>query len=102
MLAACVFLACFNSAALLFEYGTAKTLQMQREDADLQALNSLRGDPCLKPSGYADALVMPQVNSPDLYYRAIDLYGDPAPKGPVADRTDYDRARQNLLFTSCR
>jgi len=102
VLAACVFLACFNSAALLFEYGTAKTVQMQREGADLQALNSLRGDPCLKPSGYADALVMPQVNSPALYYRAVDKYGDPAPKGPVTDRTDYDRARQSLVFTSCR
>jgi len=102
VLAACVFLACFNSAALLFEYGTAKTLQMQREGADLQALNSLRGDPCLKPSGYVDALVMPQVSSPHLYYRAIDLYGDPAPAGRVTDRTDYDRARHSLLFTSCR
>jgi len=101
-LAACVFLACFNSAALLFEFGSAKTVQMQREGADLQALNSLRGDPCLKPNGYADALVMPQVGSPALYYRAVDLYGDPAPNGPVADRTDYERARQNLLFTACR
>ena len=101
-LAACVFLACFNSAALLFEYGTAKTVQMQREGADLQALNSLRGDPCLKPGGYVDALVMPQVNSPALYYRAVDRYGDPAPMGPVANRSDYDRARQNLLFTACR
>jgi len=102
VLAALVFLACFNSAALLFEYGTAKTVQMQREGADLQALNSLRGDPCLKPSGYVDALVMPQVSSPALYHRAVDLYGDPAPKGPITDRTDYDRARQNLLFTACR
>ena len=101
-LAACVFLACFNSAALLFEYGTAKTVQMQREGADLQALDSLRGDPCLKPGGYVDALVMPQVNSPALYYRAVDLYGDPAPTGPIANRSDYDRARQNLLFTACR
>src|SRR5438093_4713302 len=50
----------------------------------------------------ADALVMPQVNSPALYYRAVDKYGDPAPKGPVTDRTDYDRARQSLVFTSCR
>ena len=101
-LVACVFLACFNSAALLFEYGSAKSLQMQREGADLQALSSLRGDPCLKPNGYADGLVMPQVGSPALYYRAIDLYGDPAPRGSVADRTDYDNARQNLLFTGCR
>ncbi len=101
-LVACVFLACFNSAALLFEYGSAKTVQMEREGADLQALSSLRGDPCLKPTGYADLLVMPQVGSPGEYYSAIALYGDPAPSGPVADRADYDRARENLLFPACR
>ena len=101
-LAALVFLACFNSAALLFEYGTAKTVQMQREGADLQALNSLRGDPCLKPTGAVDLLVMPWVTSPPLYYRAVELYGDPAPPGRVSDSADYSHARQNLLFTSCR
>ena len=101
-LAALVFLACFNSAALLFEYGTAKTAQMQREGADLQALNSLRGDPCLKPSGTADLLVMPWVTSPALYYGAVDVYGNPAPPLPVRDTSDYANARQNLLFTGCR
>ena len=101
-LVAVVFLACFNSAALLFEFGTAKTAQMQREGADLQALNSLRGDPCLKPTGTADPLVMPWVTSPALYYRAVDLYGNPAPPPPVRDPSDYTIARQNLLFTGCR
>lgn len=100
-LAALVFLACFNSAALLFEYGTAKTVQMQREGADLQALNSLRGDPCLKTTASPDALVMPYVNRAELYYRAVDLYGDPAPAGSIVDRADFDRARQNLLFPAC-
>ncbi len=101
-LAALIFLACFNSAALLFEYGSAKTVQMQREGADLQALNSVRGDPCLKPTGDPDPLVMPWVSNPAQYYRAVGLYGDPAPAGPVRDRPDYDRARMNLLFTNCR
>ena len=98
---ALVFLACFNSAALLFEYGTAKTVQMQREGADLQALNSLRGDPCLKPDASPDELVMPYLDRAGLYYRAVDLYGDPAPSGSVTDSADYDRARQSLLFPSC-
>ena len=100
-LAALVFLACFNSAALLFEFGTAKTVQMQREGADLQALNSLRGDPCLKTTTSPDDFVMPYVNRPPLYYRAVDLYGDPAPSGAVSDRSDYDQARKNLLFPAC-
>ena len=100
-LVAVVFLAAFNSAALLFEYGSAKVVQMHREGADLQAMNSLRGDPCLKPSASPDGLVMPYLNSPSLYFRAVDLYGDPAPAGAVTDRTDYGRARQNLVFTNC-
>jgi len=98
---AVVFLAAFNSAALLFEYGSAKVVQMHREAADLQALNSLRGDPCLKPSASPDALVMPYLDSPSLYFRAVDLYGDPAPPGAVTDRSDYGHARQNLVFTNC-
>lgn len=101
-LVALVFLACFNSAALLFEYGTAKTAQMQREGADLQALNSLRGDPCLKPDASPDELVMPYLNSAPFYYRAVDRYGNPAPPGPVRDTSDYAIARRNLLFTGCR
>ena len=100
-LVAVVFLAAFNSAALLFEYGSAKVVQMHREAADLQAVNSLRGDPCLKPSASPDELVMPYLDSPSLYFRAVDLYGDPARPGAVTDRTDYGHARQNLVFTNC-
>jgi len=101
-LAACLFLACFASAVLLFSFAAAKGAQMQREVADLQALASERSDPCLSPSGTADALVMPQVNDPATYYRATDRYGDPVAGLPVADRADFDRARHNLARAGCR
>ena len=101
-LVACIFLATFNSAALLVEYAAAKTAQMQRENADLQALDSVRNDPCLAPGGSPDPLVMPQLTRPALYYRAVDMYGDPAPSGPVTDSTDYARARTNLERSDCR
>ena len=101
-LVACVFLACFNSGALLFEFAAAKTAQMQREAADLQALDAARGDPCLGSNVSADPLVMPQVDSPSLYYRAVDAFGDPAPAGPVTDQADYARARTNLDRAGCR
>jgi hypothetical protein len=101
-LIACVFLAVFNSGALLVEYAAAKTAQMQREAADLQALNTERGDPCLGPDAQADPLVMPQVTRPSLYFRAVDRYGDPAPPGPVTDPGDYARARTNLERSGCR
>ena len=100
-LVACVFLAVFNSGALLFEYAAAKTAQMQREAADLQALDAARSDPCLGSNLRADALVMPQVDRPALYYRAVDAYGDPAPAGPVTDQADYARARANLDRAGC-
>jgi hypothetical protein len=101
-LVACVFLAAFNSGALLVEFAAAKTAQMHREGADLQALDSARGDPCLTPERSVDPLVMPQVTSPKLYYRAIDRYGDPAPPPPVTDAADYARARANLVRTGCK
>ena len=101
-LMACVFLVCFNSAALLFEFGTAKAAQMQREGADLQALDAARGDPCLIPAGSPDALVMAQLNSPRLYYRAVDRYGDPAPPLPVTDRAAYAAALATLQRSGCR
>jgi len=63
-LAALLFLACFNSAVLLFAFAAAKTQQMQRQVADLQALAAERGDPCLDPAAHADLLVMPQVTPP--------------------------------------
>ena len=100
-LAACLFLACFSSAALLLTFGAAKAVQMQRAVADLQALAAERSDPCLNPDATADALVMPQVNDPATYYRATDLYGDPVAGLPVTDRVDFDRARHNLLRPGC-
>jgi hypothetical protein len=100
-LAACLFLACFNSALLLFTFSAAKGVQMQRQVADLQALASERSDPCLNPDATADALVMPQVNDPAVYYRATDRYGDPVAGIPVTDRFDFDRARRNLIRPGC-
>jgi hypothetical protein len=100
-LIACLFLACFNSSVLLFTYATAKTAQMQRQVADLQALAAERSDPCLNPNGAVDLLVMPQVNAPALYYRAVDRYGDPAASQPVVDRADFEQARTNLQRTPC-
>jgi hypothetical protein len=100
-LAACLFLACFNSSILLVEWATAKTLLMQREIAGLQALAVERTDPCLNPSGIADRLVMPQVNQPALYYRAIDRYGDPTAGLSITDRPDFDAARRNLVRSGC-
>jgi hypothetical protein len=100
-LAACLFLACFSSAVLLFSFAAAKGAQMQREVADLQALAAERSDPCLGPGATADALVMPQVNDPATYYRAVDRYGDPIAGVPVTDRADFDRARHNLVRAGC-
>ena len=100
-LIACLFLAVFNSGALLFEYAAAKTAQMQREGADLQALSAARGDPCTASNAMVDPLVMPQVGRPSLYYRAVDRYGNPAPPGPVTDPADYARARTNLERPGC-
>ena len=99
-LAACVFLACFNSSVLLFEFVSAKTVQMQRATADLQALGAERGDPCLDPNGDPDLLVMPQVKPP-AYYRAVDRYGDPVAGKPVTDRADFEVAKANLRKPGC-
>jgi hypothetical protein len=96
-----VFLACFNSGVLLWAYGTAKTELMLREVADLQALSAERADTCLDPAGFADRLVMPQVNRPAPYYRAIDRYGNPTAGQPVTHRADFDRARSNLTRSNC-
>jgi hypothetical protein len=101
-LVACVFLACFSSSVLLFTYSVAKTAQMQREAADLQALAAERGDPCLNPNAIVDPLVMPQVTSPPAYYRAVDRYGDPAAGTPAVRGPDFERARANLLKPGCR
>jgi hypothetical protein len=100
-LAACLFLACFNSSVLLVEWATAKAQLMQREIADLQALAVERADPCLNPAGFADRLVMPQVDKPPVYYRAADRYGDPTAGLSITDRADFDRARRNLVRSDC-
>ena len=99
---ACIFLAWFSSSALLYTFVTAKTLQMQQQVADLQALAAVRGNPCLNPAGAVDPLVMPPETSPAIYYRAIDLYGDPSASLPLVDRADFDRARANLLTPGCK
>jgi hypothetical protein len=97
-LVACVFLACFNSGVLLYAYSAAKTAQMQREMADLQALSDLRSNPCVARSAIVDPLVMPQVTSPPDNYRAVERYGDPAAGAAFAHGPDYARARANLLI----
>jgi hypothetical protein len=99
---ACIFLMCFNSSVLLFSFATAKVVVMQRQVSDLQALAHVRNDPCLKPGGAVDPLVMPVEIEPALYYRAIDRYGDPSAGLPVTDRGDFDRARLNLVSGGCR
>ncbi|MGH7765425.1 MAG: hypothetical protein ACREOM_13520, partial [Candidatus Dormibacteraceae bacterium] len=99
---ACLFLMCFNSGVLLFSYAAGKTALMQRQIADMQALVSVRGDPCLKPAGAVDLLVMPVESDPALYYRAIDRYGDPSAGTPVMHRADFERGRLNLLSSGCR
>jgi hypothetical protein len=100
-LVACLFLVCFSSGALLFTFAAAKTVQMQRQVADLQALAAERGDPCLNPDGAVDLLVMPDETRPALYYRAVDRYGDPTASLPVVDQSDFDQARANLLKAGC-
>jgi hypothetical protein len=98
---ALLFLAWFNSGALLVEFGTAKAAQMQRQVADLQALAAVRDNQCLNPSGAVDPLVMPAETSPALYYRAIDRYGDPSAGQPVPDPAAFEQARTNLLKPGC-
>ncbi|TMD92722.1 MAG: hypothetical protein E6I73_01825 [Chloroflexi bacterium] len=100
-LIACVFLASFNSGVLLFAYSAAKTVQMQRETADLQALAAARANSCVDPHGAVDQLVMPQVDSPPDYYRAVDRYGDPAAGTAQMRDADYHRALANLLKPGC-
>ena len=100
-LVALLFLACFNSGALLVEFGTAKAAQMQRQIADLQALDAVRRNPCLNPTGAVDPGVMPVETSPALYYRAIDRYGDPTAGLPIVDHADFQRAQANLLQPAC-
>jgi hypothetical protein len=101
-LVACLFLACFNSGVLLFEFAAAKTVQMQRQVADLQALAAERSDPCLDPNGAVDPLVMPVETNPAAYYRAIDRFGDPSAGLPVVRGPAFEQARLNLQIPGCR
>lgn len=100
-LIACLFLACFSSSVLLYTWAVAKTEQMAREAADLHALASVRGNPCLNPHAAVDLLVMPQVTSPPIYYGAVDRYGDPALSTPLIHGADFEQARNNLLTPGC-
>ena len=99
-LAACAFLAAFNGAVVLVEYTTAKTVQMQRAQADFQALAAMRSDPCLDPAGNADVLIMPGVAAAD-YYRAVDHYGDPVAGTQVRRQADFEAAKARLRRASC-
>jgi hypothetical protein len=101
-LVSCLLLACISSGTLLQTSASAKALLMQRQIADLQALAAERHDPCLNPNGAADPLVMPVETRPALYYRAVDLYGDPSESLPVVDRADFERARANLPIPGCK
>ena len=100
-LAACLFLACFNSGVVLFSYAIARPVVMARQVADYYALAAERTDPCLNPTGAVDLLVMPAVPRPSLYYRAVDRYGDPRAGMPLRDRASYDMGVRNLRQAGC-
>lgn len=100
-LIACLFLACFSSSALLYTWAAAKTEQMHREAADLQALAVERADPCLDPTASVDPLVMPLVTSPPAYYHAVDRYGDPVAGMPAIRDAEFERAGENLVKPGC-
>jgi hypothetical protein len=98
-LVALLFLACFNSAALLFSFVAARTVLMAWEQADYAALSAERGDPCLNGAAGVDPLVMPFV-TPAQYYRAVDHFGDPATV-PVADHAAYAAAMARIRKANC-
>ncbi|HVH64867.1 MAG TPA: hypothetical protein VM674_02440 [Candidatus Acidoferrum sp.] len=100
-LIACVFLAVFNSTVLLFEFATARAVLMQRQVADYYALAAMRDDPCLNPQGAVDLLVMPAETSPALYYRSLDLYGNPIDGAPLLDHASYAAGLTNLRRVGC-
>ena len=98
---ACVFLACFNSSALLFSFAVAKTVLMERQVADYYALAAMRKDTCLDPAGAVDLLVMPVETDPTVYYRAIDRYGDPRDGMPLVDMASYEAGLARLRRGNC-
>ena len=100
-LAACVFLAWFNSSVLLFTYATARTVVMERQVADYYALAAERTDQCLNPNGTVDLLVMPAEAQPAAYYHAIDTFGDPRAGMALRDRASYEAGVRNLRKAGC-
>ena len=100
-LVACLFLACFSSAVLFYSFAIARPVVMERQVADYYALSSVRHDPCLNPDAAVDRLVMPSVGRPALYYRAIELYGDPRDGLALRDRASYGLAVANLRRPDC-
>ena len=69
--------------------------------ADYYALAAERNDACLNPSAPVDLLVMPSVTRPELYYRAVDLFGDPRDGLTLHDRASYEAAVANLRKPGC-
>ena len=100
-LVACLFLAVFNSAVLLFEFATARTVVMERQVADYYALSAEQTDPCLNPQGAVDRLVMPSEMHPADYYRAVGLFGDPRQGRALRDHSSFDAGVKNLRKASC-
>jgi hypothetical protein len=98
----CAFLACtFNSALLLDTSAASRARAMERQVADYYALSAMRPDPCLDPHAAVDLKVMPAVTEPALYYRAIDIYGDPAAGRPLNDHAEYETGLGNLRRPGC-
>jgi len=100
-LLACLFLATFNSAVLLFSFATARTVVMERQVADYYALEAERTDACLNPDGVVDPLVMPSEIHPADYYAAIAAFGDPVQGRPLTDRASYEAGIRNLRRPGC-
>ena len=100
-LAACLYLACFSSAVLFYSFAIARPFVMERQVADYYALAAERNDACLNPSAPVDRLVMPSVTRPELYYRAVDLFGDPRDGLALHDRASYEAAVANLRKPGC-
>lgn len=100
-LVACVFLAAFNSAALMVSFAVARTVLMERQVADYYALAAMRSDPCLDPNGEVDVLVMPTETKPAVYYRALDMFGDPIDGAPLIDHASYAAGLAHLRRPDC-
>jgi hypothetical protein len=100
-LVACLFLACFSSAVLFYSFAIARPVVMERQVADYYALAAERSDPCLDPGAAVDLLVMPSITRPELYYRAVDAFGDPGSGLPLRDQASYQAGLRNLRKAGC-